>query len=101
MSNSKAAVMRSMPNPKRPRLSVEAEEKFADIERRTAACYAESENLTAQLNQMAQMIDDSIVEDAIPEVTPSFDDISTVNHIEEVRAKITTGDQTPIPKAGA
>lgn len=98
-TNNKAAVMRSMPNPNRPRLSAESEMRFADIEKRTAACYAESEELTDKLLEMAKVISGEIVNgDAIPEVVPEFDDISTVNHIEEVRKKIKTGEHEAVKK---
>ena len=47
---------RSVPDPDRPRLSEENERKLEDVERRSAVCYAESEELTHQLRVLASEI---------------------------------------------
>lgn len=47
---------RSMPDPDRPRLSDELEKKLEPVERRTAQCYAEAEELTFQLRAATEYI---------------------------------------------
>ena len=53
-------VTNSMPNPYRPRLSEESEYRLNDIERRTAACYAEVEETVFKLRKMAKILNEEI-----------------------------------------
>jgi hypothetical protein len=52
-----STVYKSSPNLKRPRLSTDSENRLAEVERKSAACYAGMETMTAQLNQLAADID--------------------------------------------
>lgn len=45
---------RSLPNPDRPRLSEDLEKKLEPIERKSAQCYAEAEELTFQLRAVTE-----------------------------------------------
>jgi hypothetical protein len=47
---------RSMPSIDRPRLSEELEKKLEPVERASAACYAEAEELTFQLRAAAEYL---------------------------------------------
>jgi hypothetical protein len=49
-------VERSAPDHDRPHLSIAAEARLADVERRTAACYAALEDASARLRSMAHEI---------------------------------------------
>ena len=48
---------RSMPDPYRPRLSEELEKKLEPIERESARCYAEAEELTFQLRDVTRELE--------------------------------------------
>lgn len=52
----RAIVLRSAPNIDRPRLPEEIERSLDSIERRTASCYADAENRTANLRKLARTI---------------------------------------------
>lgn len=52
-----AIVERSRPNPDRPRLSKEIEDKLEPVEARTAACFAGMEELAYRYRQAALEID--------------------------------------------
>jgi hypothetical protein len=49
-------VDRSQPDPDRPRLSEELEKRLEPIERTTAQCYAEAEELTYQIRRAAEAV---------------------------------------------
>ena len=51
-----AQLERSEPSRTRPRLSEERERELADIERRSAACYASMEELTYQVGKLTEEI---------------------------------------------
>lgn len=52
-------VRRSMPSLTRPRLKTESEQKLAEIERKSAECYAGMETFTRRLTQLAKDIEDT------------------------------------------
>lgn len=78
-------IRKSLPNAERPRLATESEQKFAELETRSAECYASLEIVTHDLQKLAAQLDE---EAAIPEETDACDDVSTVNHIEALRSKV-------------
>jgi len=45
-----------MPDPERPRLSEEIEKKLEPVERMSAQCYAEAEELTFQLRAVTEYL---------------------------------------------
>ncbi len=57
MPRLKAIVERSAPNPNRPKLSEEAEQQLDAIERKTAATYAEMEEMTFRVLKLAKKIE--------------------------------------------
>lgn len=61
------AVVRSAPNPDRPRLSEEHEKRLYESDRQRAACYAEIEDITEQLKEVA---DDLTAIDTTPAEQP-------------------------------
>lgn len=82
---------RSLPNPHRPRLSTDCENRLAEVDRRDAAKYASMETLTHQFNAMADAIEAEVVDepsDGVPSEGETFDDESLVHHIEETRAQL-------------
>ena len=74
---------RSLPNPKRPRLTTDIEDRLAAVDRRDAAKYASMETLAHQFDVLAKAIDSS----GVPEEVWDDDD-SLVHHIEQTRAKL-------------
>ena len=52
-----AIVENSRPNPTRPRLSEERELRLADVEARSAACYASIEELTYSIQRLVKDIE--------------------------------------------
>jgi hypothetical protein len=52
-----ALVENSRPNPTRPRLSEERELRLADVEARSAACYASIEELTYKIHRLVKDIE--------------------------------------------
>lgn len=73
---------RSLPNPNRPRLKTETEERLAEVDRKDAAKYASMETFTHQFNAMAAALDS----DAVPEEGDWED--SMVHHIEQTRSQL-------------
>lgn len=62
-----AAVAKSAPNPDRPRISEEYERKLHDSDRARAACYAEMEEITEMLKDVADDLSaDDLPRTAIP-----------------------------------
>lgn len=53
-SRIRAMAERSAPDLSRPRLSEEHERALADVERRTAACYASMEELSYQIGNLTE-----------------------------------------------
>lgn len=54
---------RSAPDPNRPRLADEHERRLEDVERRSAACYAEAEELAHQMRILsANMMGDEVTD---------------------------------------
>lgn len=74
-------VERSSPSPDRPRLSIDAESRLEEIERRSAQCYAVIENITDRFGRLAEQI--ATEGDGVPEELDDAD--STVFHIEKAR----------------
>jgi hypothetical protein len=56
-------VENSAPNPDRPRLDEEREKKLAEIESRSAACYASMEDLRFKIARLVRDIDKGPSED--------------------------------------
>lgn len=54
-----ALVERSAPNEDRPHLSPDMEHRVAPVERKTAVCYAQTEEATFRLNRLAKRLDKS------------------------------------------
>jgi hypothetical protein len=102
------AVRDSAPNPRRPRISPEFEEQFEDIDRESAACYAQFENLSDRFAQLAEdlshperfangsnsaPVEELIGEEELDDLIPDngvvseevFEEDSLVVHIDEVR----------------
>lgn len=52
-----ALVERSAPDPARPRLPEDQERALDEVERKSARCYSEAEELTYQLGRLAAQID--------------------------------------------
>lgn len=86
-TKSKDIVQRSMPSLTRPRLSEGSEQKLAEVEHKSAACYASSEEASASLRQLA----------GVPELL-DVEDTSTVTHIEAMRQRLASGEQPPLEK---
>lgn len=86
-------VTKSLPNPNRPRVRPESEERLVYTDRRSAQCYAEMEMMTAQFNEIARTIA------AEPPIEPGMDfaDTSTVHHIDTMRGTISIPD-IPVPQ---
>jgi hypothetical protein len=93
-------IKRSIPDRHRPRCSPECEERLAQVEQDTAACYGRSELLAARMRRLARAIDEETEKSAdCPEVgcdrtledpvAPSWDDAedSVVVHIDQLRAQ--------------
>lgn len=98
----KQAVQRSMPNPTRPRLTTQSEAKFADVEQRSAACYAEAEDATEKMWRLARTLSGEenatdTQDDGIP-IETNFEDTSSVHHLEDLRQRVKTGEHEAIKK---
>ena len=62
----KMLVENSAPNPNRPRLPEEAEQRLAEVERKTAKTYAEAEETTHRIFRLADQISGGgVVKDTI------------------------------------
>jgi hypothetical protein len=72
-----ALVQRSAPDPTRPRLADEWETQLAEVEARSAGCYASMEDLSDRLDQFIQDLSDGVV---VEEINEEEDD-SLVFHI--------------------
>lgn len=98
------AVQRSYPNRKRPRLKTAAEDRLADIERRSAECYASMEELTSQLSQLATHLDQVPINDAaIPEPVEGWENDSLVQSVQELQTVVAlpSPDAQPTPTRAA
>ena len=73
----------------RPRLAEDVEKRLEPIEERSAACYADAEEIAQRIRRVATDLD---ALEAIPTPWDDEDD-SLVHHIEELRAK--TQKETP------
>jgi hypothetical protein len=73
-----ALVERSAPDPDRPRLAEEWERQLADIDAKSAACYASMEDLSDRLDRVAAEIDDGVI------VEDADEGDSLVVHVKEV-----------------
>ena len=93
-------IKRSAPDRHRPRCSTECEERLAQVELDTAACYGRAEMLAAKMRRLAKAIDEETEKSAdCPEVgcdrtledpvDPEWDDDedSVVVHINQLRAQ--------------
>ena len=84
-------VERSAPDLTRPRISPEREARLAEVEAKSAACYAQSELLTVQMQRLAIAIDDWDTESdeditCAPVVMEyEGDDDSVVIHLNQLR----------------
>lgn len=84
-----ALVERSTPNPDRPRLSAELEAQLAELDRKSAACYALMEDISDRIAQLADKIDaEAIVE------SPIDDNDSLVHHLDDVSMRLATGSES-------
>jgi len=81
----------------RVRLRTETELKLADVDARSAACYADAENLAAELAATAAKISN---EAAIPQEIDAIEDTSAVHHIEVLRERLSTAEQAALTKTG-
>lgn len=95
------AVQNSLPSLTRPRLSTESERRLAEVDQKSALCYADAEALTeraldlaSRLKAAAQVSHDD--DSAIPVEFNSLEDTSAVHHIEELRVRLSTGETPPI-----
>ena len=52
---------RSQPSKDRPKLSLPVEANLAEVEEKTARCYAENENLVHRIRRLSRRIDESAV----------------------------------------
>jgi hypothetical protein len=79
-----ALVERSAPDPERPRLGEEWEVMLADIDAKSAACYASMEDLSDRLDRLAVAIreEDGVVIDDVRE------EDSLVVHLDEVKGRL-------------
>lgn len=75
-------VEKSMPNPHRPRLPDDLEARLLDIDRKSAACYAQLEAVAGELEELELNIEHA----AIPLPVPPDSDLSTMNHIDDARS---------------
>jgi hypothetical protein len=79
---------RSRASATRPRMAEEVEARLDDVERKSAACYAELEHASFRLRRIADEIEtDDAVAEAIPEEIEDNDSVATA--IEDVRTKAT------------
>lgn len=85
-------VERSASNRSRPVLPPEYEDQLRPVHAGSAACYASMEDLGDRLERFASQIDETPVEVTLSEagiVTAEIgDDISVVNHMEDVREEL-------------
>jgi len=79
-------VERSAPDPTRPKLSPEREERLAGVEQKSAACYAQTELLTLKIQQLAASIE-TYNEDNTPELIEQSND-SVGLHLNNLRDQI-------------
>lgn len=93
MTKTQEIVQRSLPNPKRPRLSTETEAKLVAVDQRDAVCYAHAEELTAKLYALA---DEIKAGNAVPIPVDAWEDTSTVQHIVEARERAESGEHEAI-----
>lgn len=77
-----SVVERSRPSKQRPRMAEDVEARLEEVERKSAACYAELEMNSFALSKLAKEIEDS---DGVPDPIEESD--SAVVHIEELQAK--------------
>jgi hypothetical protein len=70
-------ISKSQPSLDRPRLRPESERRLAEVEQRSARCYADAEELADGLDELAKQIE------AAPEMI-NFDEPSAVHHIEHL-----------------
>lgn len=92
-------IKRSAPDRHRPRCSTECEERLAQVELDTAACYGRAEMLAAKMRRLAKAIDEETEKAAdCPEVGCARtlapideewddEDNSVVVHIDQLRAQ--------------
>jgi len=71
-------ITKAQPNLERPRLRPESERRLAEIEQRSARCYADAEELAEELDAFAKEVE------AAPEII-NFDEPSAVHHIEHLQ----------------
>jgi len=71
-------ITKAQPNLQRPRLHPESERRLAEIEQRSARCYADAEELAEGLDAFAKEVE------AAPEIV-DFEEPSVVRHIEQLQ----------------
>jgi hypothetical protein len=81
----------------RVRLRTETELKLADVDARSAACYADAEKLAAQLAATASKLSN---EAAVPQEIDMLEDTSAVHHIEVLRERLSTDEQVALTRSG-
>jgi len=82
-----ALVERSAPDPDRPRLSDEWERQLAEVDVKSAACYASMEDLSDQLDRLAADLGGGAVDDGVV-VEQADDQDSLVFHVEEFNRNV-------------
>ena len=81
------SVSRSWPSLTRPRLSTASENRLAEVERRSAACYAGMEALTKKLDNVRRDIESEPEStNGVPSPVEAWEDDSLVQSIDEFRA---------------
>lgn len=81
----------------RVRLRTETEIKLADVDARSAVCYADAENLAAQIAAAASKLSN---EAAVPQEIDMLEDTSAVHHIEVLRERLSTDEQVALARPG-
>jgi hypothetical protein len=76
----------------RHRLRTESEMKFADVDARSAACYADAEDLVAKLAEVTEQVAKEAEASGIPDEVDALQDTSAVHHMETLRERLSTGE---------
>lgn len=92
MHNRAFYVAQSQPSLTRPRLHTDSEQRLAETDQRSALSYAQAEELTEALNELATKVE------AAPELI-DLDEPSTAHHIDHLRRAVAKPvDEIAIPR---
>lgn len=80
-----AAVIKSAPNPDRPRLAEDYERQLYDSDRARASCYAAMETVTQRMKELADELAVEPDDEALPIEAEPWDDDSLVSSVEAFR----------------